>query len=120
MQGPADDVVDQGVGGEGAVAAFVREDPDPRADAALGEAVGGPGEDAQGHGGDQVDLQRSVEEHAGVEQVSGDIGAGDGERAVEAVLGDCIADCFEGELLGFGSLRWLVRAEIGCREYRPV
>lgn len=104
MQGPADDVVDEGVRREGAVAAFVREDPDPRADAALGEAVGGPGEDAQGLRGDQVDLERGVEEHAGVEEVPGDIGAGDGERAVEAVLGDCIADCFEGEFLGFGGL----------------
>lgn len=105
VQGPADDVVDERVRREGAVAAFVREDPDAGADAALGEAVGGPGEDAQGLRGDQVDLERGVEEHAGVEEVPGDIGAGDGERAVEAVLGDCIADCFEGEFLGFGGLR---------------
>jgi hypothetical protein len=42
--------------GEGAVAAFVREDPDAREDEALHHGVGGPGEEAEGGVGEERDV----------------------------------------------------------------
>jgi hypothetical protein len=45
--GPADEVVDALVAREGPVAAFVGQNPHPCSDAALEEAVCGPGEGAE-------------------------------------------------------------------------
>jgi hypothetical protein len=76
------------------MAAFVREDPDSGADAALQKTVSGPGEDAEGlRGKKSVDVQGEVEEDGGVEEIAEDVGRGNEERAVETVLGNSIFDC---------------------------
>lgn len=78
------------------MAAFVCEDPDSGADAALHETVGGPGEDAEElRGKEGVNVQGKVEEDGGVEEIADDVGRGNEERAVEAVLGNRIFDCLQ-------------------------
>ena len=71
--GPADEVVEGLVVREGAVAALVGQDPESRTHAALEEAIGGPGDDAQGQRRQQVDMEGAVGQDGAVEDVAGQI-----------------------------------------------
>lgn len=85
---PADDVVQAGVPGEGAVAALVGEDPQAGEDAALGASVEDPEGGAGGERLDMVDLQGTVDKGGDQGNVAGKVGKRDGELGLEAVGGN--------------------------------
>lgn len=103
--GPADDVVDAGVQGEGAVAALVGEDPETRAHEALDEAVGDPGGAADARVLDAGDVgDGGVGQRRDEEGVPHEIRARDPERGLEAVGGDGVADGVDVGVFPRGSL----------------
>lgn len=102
VQGPAGDVVDLVVQGEGAVAALVAQDPDAGADEALDEAVDHPGGDAEvrvGDGGDEGEGSPDEGGHHG--QVAEDVVVRGDQRRLEAMGGNSILDGLDVRENGF-------------------
>lgn len=82
-------VVEEGVVGEGVVAALVGDDPDAGEDAALEDPVQRPGGKAERGGWNGRDeVKGEEEEDGGDEEIVEDVGEGTGNGAVEAVRRD--------------------------------
>lgn len=101
VEDPAGEVVDEVGLGEGAVAALVGDDPEAGAEEALEDGVDGPETGAERGGGDVLRGDEVVEEVEGggeAGHVSEDVGVALQGGALEAVLGDGIADVLDGEV----------------------
>jgi len=82
---------------EGAVAAFVGEDPDSREDEALHDGVCGPGDETEVRGREEGDIgDGEVDEGREVEVIADDVGHGAEDGGLEAVGGNSVVDFFHG------------------------
>lgn len=101
VEDPTGEVVDRLGVGEGAVAALVGNDPETGAEEALQDGVEGPETSTNGRGGDELRGDIVVEDVEGGGQaghVAEDVAVALESRALEAVLGDGIADVLDGEV----------------------